>query len=383
MNNDIVVQPVEHSPLGPSGAPRWINCPGSVNASKGKTDEESVFAAEGSAAHWLADHCFKHNMHPMDFLGRIIVVGKHKFGVTEEFAGAVNEYLEWCAEVPADVSFSEIKVSYEEWVPGGFGWVDRGMIKDGLCTLRDLKFGKGVQVWAKDNEQLLMQALGVLGTHWMEDIQEFELGIHQPRLDHKDAWRISAADVRRWARATLVPVLEKIKAGTEFQAGEWCQFCKFKRDCAVRANVGLTVAFGNLDAPEPKSQILDPAEKAAILPKLGVIKSWLADFEKGVIADLVSGKDVGGWKLVEGRSNRAFSDKDAVVKRVSPDDAFEKKLRSPSQLEKLMGKPRFKKILGDLVVKPPGRPKLASPEDPRPAMTNLSQVDFTNLDDEE
>jgi len=378
-----VVKPVEHSPCGPSGAPRWINCPGSVNASKGKTDEESVFAAEGSAAHWLADWCWRTAAAPRDFIGDIIQVGKHKFGVTEDFADAVEDYLEWCAEVPADISFSETKVSYESWVPGGFGWVDRGMIKDGLCTLRDLKFGKGVQVWAKDNEQLLMQALGVLETHWMEDIQEFELGISQPRLDHRDTWRISRKDLVCWARATLPPVLEKINAGTEFQAGEWCQFCRFRRECAVRANVGLTVAFGNLDATEPVNPIMDPAEKAKILPKLAVIKSWLADFEKGVIADLVAGKDVGGWKLVEGRSNRAFANPDAVVKRISPDDAFEKKLRSPSQLEKLMGKPRFTKILGDLVVKPPGRPKLASPDDPRPAMTNLSQVNFTNLDDEE
>jgi len=214
----------------------------------------------------------------------------------------------------------------------------------------------------------------------MEDIQEFELGISQPRLDHRDTWRISRKDLVCWARATLPPVLEKINAGTEFQAGEWCQFCRFRRDCAVRANVGLTVAFGNLDATEPVNPIMDPAEKARILPKLAVIKSWLADFEKGAIADIVAGKQIGGWGLVEGRSNRKWSDPDAVARRIAPEDAFEKKLRSPAQLEKLIGKPKFSKVLGELVVKPPGRPVLVGPDDPRPRVTGQALVNFENLD---
>ena len=384
-----VVQPVAHSPLGPSGAPRWINCPGSVNASKGIVDEESVFAAEGTAAHWLADACFRKNAKAADYIGWIIEVGKHKFGVVEEFADAVQEYLDWCGEVPADVSISEAKVSYESWIPGGFGWVDRAMIKDGQCTIRDLKFGKGVQVWAKGNEQMLMQAIGMLETYWMEDIQEFELGIHQPRLDHKDTWRVSRAELLTWAKNTLVPTLAEIKVGRQFTPGEWCQFCKFKLSCAVRANVGLQNVFGNLDLATPADAVpvpqieMSPERKASILPLLATMKSWLADFEKGVIADLIAGKTLSGWKLVEGRANRKWSNPDAVAKRISPEDAFEKRLRSPAQIEKLLGKPKFSKVLGELVEKPPGKPKLAGPDDPRPPMTNLSEANFTDLDNEE
>lgn len=378
-----VVTPVEHSPLGPSGAPRWINCPGSVKASQGKTDEESVFAAEGTAAHYIADRCFRDGVKAATFVGDVVEVGKHKFGVTDDWAQHIQEYLDWCAEVKGDVEISEEKVRYDTWVRGGFGWVDRATIGAGRCTIRDLKFGKGVQVWAKENEQLLMQALGVLESYPFDDIDEFVLGISQPRLDHRDEWRISRADLLKWARETLVPAIEEIEKGEKFLAGEWCQFCRFKRDCAVRANVGLHAAFGDLDDPKPTSPLLTHDKKAAILPLLSTIRSWLSDFEEGVIADLIGGKDVGGWKLVEGRSNRGWSDPDKVAKRVSPEDAFEKSLRSPAKLEKLLGKAKFSKILGELVVKPQGRPKLAPPDDPRPAMTNISVADFTNLDQEQ
>jgi hypothetical protein len=179
----------------------------------------------------------------------------------------------------------------------------------------------------------------------------------------------------------LAPTLLKIAAGKEFQAGEWCKFCRFRRDCSVRAEVGLSNVFTSLAEPVPVVS-LTPERKAEILPLLDTIKSWLKDFEKGAIADLIAGKTLGGWKLVEGRSNRGWSDPNKVAPRISPDDAFIKKLRSPAQLEKLFGKPAFVKKLGDLVVKPPGKPKLVGPEDKRPAITNLSECDFSDLSEE-
>ena len=284
--------------------------------------------------------------------------------------------------MPAEISISETKVAYPSWIPGGFGWVDRAMLKDGRCTIRDLKFGEGVQVWAKDNEQLLMQALGMLDTYPYDEINEFELGIHQPRLDHKDVWVVSKADVIKWARAVLVSAVEEINRGERFVPGEWCQFCRFRKNCVVRANMGLQNVFGSLDEIEkPRSIEMTAEQKAKILPLLPAIKKWLTDFEAGAIADLIAGRAISGWKLVEGRSNRAWSNPDAVAKRVSPDDAFEKKLRSPAQLEKLLGKPKFSKILGELVVKPPGSPKLAPPDDPRPEITNLSNANFESLEE--
>jgi hypothetical protein len=376
------VKPVEHSERGPSGAPRWINCPGSVEASRGLEDTESEFAAEGTAAHYVADYCFHKNLPASAFIGVTIRTGGYSFKVDPEWADAIQDYLDWCDEVPVDVSVSETKVRYERWVPGGFGWVDRAMFKATRCTIRDLKFGKGVQVWAKENEQLMMQALGMLEEYPFDGIEEFELGIAQPRLDHKDTWVISTPDLLKWAQETIPGAL----TSKLFKPGEWCQFCRKRLTCAVRANVGLSNIFGNLDevgGSTPVAVEMTEARRLQILPLLPVIKSWISDFEKGVIHDLISGRTIGGYKIVEGRANRKFSDPDAVVKRVGPDLAFEKKLLSPSKMEKLMGKAKVLKLLGDLIDKPPGKPKLAPPDDPRPAMTNVSEAHFTNIDDEE
>lgn len=374
-------KPVDHSERGPSGAPRWINCPGSVEASRGLDDKETVFAAEGTAAHYIADLCFHTGKVANDFLGDVIHTGGFKFTVDAEWANAIQDYLDWCDEVPADVAVSETRVRYERYVPDGFGWVDRAMFKGTLCTIRDLKFGKGVQVFAKENEQLMMQAIGMLEEYPFDDIDEFELGIAQPRLDHKDTWRVSKKELLEWAEKTLPEALKS----NRFTAGEWCQFCRKRNTCAVRANVGITNIFGNLDevgGDTPVPVEMTPERRVKLLPLIGIIKSWISDFEKGAVLDLISGRDLGGWKLVEGRSNRVFIDGDKVVSRVGPDLAFEKKLNSPSKLEKLMGKKKFAERLGDLVDKPPGKPKLAPPDDPRPAMTNVSEANFTNIDEE-
>lgn len=375
-------KPVDHSERGPSGAPRWINCPGSVEFSRGAPDKETVFAAEGTAAHYIADLCFHQGYAANRFIGDVVHTGGFKFTIDAEWANAIQDYLDWCDEVDAEVSLSETRVRYERWVPGGFGWVDRSMFKGKLCTIRDLKFGKGVQVFAQENEQLLMQALGMLEEFPFDDIEEFELGIAQPRLDHKDTWRVSKADVLKWAEANVTPAL----VSKVLKAGEWCQFCRKKLTCEVRANVGLSQIFGNLDeigGGTPVPLEMSPAKRLKVLPLIGVIKSWIADFEKGAIQDCMAGKDLGGWGLVEGRSNRKFIDGDKVVARVGADLAFEKKLNSPSKLEKLMGKKKFAERLGDLVVKPPGRPTLASPEDPRPRMTLEAAAGFSSIDEQE
>lgn len=372
---DLTVTPGEHSALGPSSSERWINCPGSVKASEGLPDEESIFAAEGTAAHHMADLAYRANKPAKAYIGDRIIVGKRSFGVTEEFAGHIQEYLDWCAEVPGQ-HLSEVRVDYGF----GFGTIDRATLdsKTSVCTIRDLKFGKGVQVYAKENPQLMLYAFGVLQTFgWLYDIGGFNLGICQPRLDHKDEWYVSAKEVTDWVTVTLADAIIRVKQGTEFKSGDWCRFCRFRRDCAVRLNASTAAIFGDLDSPK---LLLTPEDKARVLPLLPSIKSWIADFEKGVIADLIAGAKIAGWKLVAGRSNRAWSDPDAVAKRISPEDAFKKELRSPAQIEKILGKPKFKKVLAELVVKPPGRPVLAAPDDPREPLDTTSISNFTDLD---
>lgn len=388
------VLPGEHSALGPSSAERWLNCPGSVRASEGIKDKESVFAAEGSAAHFLADHCFKEGKFAKDFIGAVIHVGTFSFKVDAEFAAAVQEYLDWCGEVDG-THLSEVRVNYADWIPGGFGTTDRVIFMlTRRCVIRDLKFGKGVQVYAMNNQQLMLYALGVLEEFgWAYDIDEFELGICQPRLDHKDTWVVSKEAILAWAERTFSCALEKIKCGTEFKAGAWCQFCRRKRDCAVRATQGLQEALADfvdldaLDAAKPKEiTTLTPEHKAKILPQLGVLKAWIKDFERGVVADLINGVKIGGWKLVHGRANRKWADPDTAVKAMENwhVDPWKRTLISPAQAEEQLGKKLFKTTdLPGRIIKPAGKPVLASPEDSRDPITNDALNDFTNLDDED
>lgn len=379
-----VVKPGEHSPLGPSSADRWINCPASVKATEGMPDKQSVFAAEGSAAHFIADLAVRSRVPAATYIGDIIAVGEHKFGVTAEWAAHIQDFLDWCAEIQGE-HYSEMRLHFDRWVPGGFGTTDRVIFRDSQCWLRDLKFGTGVQVFAKDNAQLMLYALGVLDSFdWAYNVEGFHLGIGQPRLDHKDEWFITTSDLLSWAAQTLPAAVQNVNLGKPFKAGSWCSknFCKIRTSCRHRAEqLTKDIIFEDLDKsivmPEPSAIHIDRSKYLGLIP---LLKTWIADLERGAVADLIAGKSIPGWKLVEGRSNRAWSNPDGVAKRISPDDAFEKSLRSPAQLEKLLGKPRFAKILGDLVHKPPGKPTLAPGSDPRDEMDTTSQVDFRDLD---
>ena len=338
-------------------------------------DTQSVYAAEGSAAHFIADLAHRQVLPASAYIGDLIKVGQYSFGVTAEWAAHIQDFLDWCGEIEGE-HHSEMRLHYDRWVPGGFGTTDRVILQDTKCWIRDLKFGTGQQVFAADNAQLMLYALGVLDSlDWMYAIEGFYLGIGQPRLDHKDEWFITTKDLLLWAHEKLPTAVQEVAEGKKFLAGPWCtkNFCKIRTSCRYRAEQLTDGIFADLDT----GLELDRAKYLARIPQL---KSWIADLERGAIADLVAGKKIHGWKLVEGRSNRAWTNPDNVARRISPDDAFEKSLRSPAQLEKLLGKQRFAKILGDLVHKPPGKPTLAPGDDSRDAMDMTSSVNFTDLD---
>ena len=373
----------EHSALGPSSSERWINCPGSVKASEGYADEESIFAAEGSAAHYMAEICYYSGVPATYYLGATIKVGKHEFVFDDEFAESVQEFNDWCAEAPGH-ELAEIRVDYEKWVPGGFGTLDRAKLDDGTCFVRDYKHGKGVQVYAEGNTQLMLYALGIYVAYsWLYDFKEFELGICQPRLDHKDTWTISVKRLLDWADNVLPAAYIQVQHGLVFKPGSWCKFCRRRYDCPVRAAAALeTLGFTDLDAPAPAEKA--PEQRAKILASLEWIKAWIKDFEKAAVADLIAGKKIGDWKIVEGRSNRVWNAEETeilnalLLRGAKQEDCYTKEFISPAAAEKIVGK----KKLDHLIRKPPGKPKLAPGSDKREAMTNASIEDFTNLDEE-
>jgi hypothetical protein len=402
----IEIEDHPHSDLGPSASERWLECLGSVLATRGMPDISSDYAIQGTAAHTVSEWCRQQNVRASKFLGTMVGVKTADRGIVlvecdQEMVDGVQAFVDFVNDLPGDAHF-ETRVHYEAWVPGGFGTSDDARIQDGVCTITDLKFGEGIQVFAKDNTQLMLYALGFFHDFGhLYDIKEFELIIFQPRLDHIDRWHISLADLLIWARDVAMPRAHMaLQPDAAFKAGDWCRFCKIKERCAARAESAMrTVAeeFDDLDEAAEKAQELEGegvAEGAAsllsneqiakLLPAIAGARAYFTAIEKLAMSEVQQGRAIGDYKLVEGRSNRAWdAPEEKVVKalkgaRVRTDDIYTKKLISPAQAEKLVGKTH--KIISELVKKPKGSPVLVPGSDPRPAMTVNAEDEFDDLD---
>ncbi len=406
MTTEIVIPKGEHSPLGPSSSKRWINCPGSVSASVGAPDDESVFAAEGTAAHYLSELARKENRPCIHWLETVLVSGKYKFTVDEEMAASAQEFVDWCEEI-GGVQLVEQRIDYSEDMPEStiaefgpaFGTLDDARLRDGVIPIIDFKHGKGVQEFAEWNTQLLLQALGVYRSfgHLFE-IKGFLLGICQPRLDHKDTWEISTEDLLKWAKR-LVGYGTAVEMGLEFKAGSHCQFCRIRKKCAVRANQLTSLMleegeFEDLDNLEVHAmraqnrlQHLTNEQIAKILPALGDFTKWIKDVQSRAISALIAKESVGGWKLVAGRSNRKVKDEKTWAEKLTSLEINPwkpAKVISPAEAEAELGKAEFARRfkLDEDFTKPQGKPKLAPADDKRKAIDTSSVNEFDDLDAE-
>lgn len=396
----LIAEPGEHSDLGPSSSDRWLNCPGSVKASKGISKPDTIYSAEGTAAHLLSEEARKANRPVIDWLDWQIKVGSFTFTVDEAMADAVQEFVDQCEEMPGAAVF-ESRVQYERWIPGGFGTNDDTRLAEPIATITDLKFGRGHQVFAKDNSQLKLYALGILEDYgYLYDIKSFRLFISQPRLNHRDEWEISSADLLAWADERLPRAVKEIEEGTKFAAGAWCAFCPIRKTCAVRANSVVSLMlqegeFEDLDNLEVHAlraqnrlQFITNEQIAKILPALGDFTKWIADVKARAISAIIAKEDVGGYKLVSGRSTRRVLDEKTWTEKLTTLDVNPwkpAKAISVAEAEKELGKKEFAQRfkLGEDFTKPPGKPSLAPADDKRPAMDTTSVNEFSDLDADE
>ena len=245
-----------HSPLGPSSGDRWINCPGSVNATRGIKDESSEFAAEGNFAHDIAEMARKKDVLATTFIGYKATVAGFEFECDKEMADHVQYFIEYVNQFECDENLNESRVRYDAWVEDGFGTLDAALLDDGLSIVVDLKYGKGIKVFAEDNTQLKLYALGIYQDYSeLYDIQRFRLCIVQPRLDHIDEWEISVEELLVWADEVVEPKADEALTDTaEFKAGSWCQWCKIKASCKTRADAMKASLFDEID------EVRDPNE---------------------------------------------------------------------------------------------------------------------------
>lgn len=378
-----------HAVLSASGAEKWLNCPPSARLEESYPDTSSPYAKEGTLAHEIAE--FKARNYFIETLPKRTFTSKlNKFKKDELYQNEMDEYTESYLEYIKEVAMKypskpyialEKKIDFSKYVPDGYGTCDCIMIHGNDMHIIDFKYGKGVQVSAENNSQLMLYALGALEAYSMlYQIETVHLSIFQPRLDNISCFEISAANLLSWAVGEVEPKAKLAYDGIgDFKAGEHCRFCKAQAQCRAKAESIISV-FPVKEEPA----LLTDDEIGLILAKAKELVSWSNAVEDYALNAILSGKEIQGWKAVEGRSVRVFSDADKAFEKIvesgTPEEMlYERKPLSLSQIEKLLGKKEFESIVSSFVIKPQGKPTLAPSDDKRPVF-NKADV-FENIID--
>lgn len=376
--------PIKHALLGASSAARWIACAPSARATENLPDEETKYAAEGTRAHELCEYTLRHNLagwkggkpfDPMyDWYGG-------EGTVTPEMLKAANQYVSfihdlWVGYAVRPMVFIEQEVDVSRWVPGGFGTCDCLMIGDGILHIIDFKYGQGVPVSPERNPQLMYYALGAYALfEGIEGIGTVCMSIVQPRMQEEpQTWELPLADLLTWAREVLQPAAELAWKGEGvYHPGGHCRFCKAYPSCrAWQKQYNPLAGF----EPYPEPATLSDEELGEWLQKLEGLAAYAKDLEEYAQQALMEGRSLPGWKLVQGRSTRKWTDQDAAFQQMEHDGIDEAMLytRAPISLtaaEKMIGKKKFAETMSAFITRAPGTPKLAAASDPRPAYNRL------------
>ena len=363
-----------HALLSASSSHRWLNCPPSARLCEGYDDKGSDFAAEGTDAHSLCEYKLKKalGLPAEDPTENLTWYESEMEDCANGYAAYVLELVEDAKKTcPDPVVLIEQRLDYSKYVEAGFGTGDCVIVADDTLNIVDYKHGRGVLVDATENPQMKLYALGALDLFdCLYDIRTVTMTIYQPRRANISVFTISTQDLLDWAEKILVPTAELAFNGDgEFHCGEWCQFCKAKADCRERARANLELARYEFRQPP----LLTDEEVESILAQIDDLVSWAEDIKAYALQAAISGKHWSGYKLVEGRATRKYTDDRAVAATVMAAgfDPYEKKLLGITAMTSLLGKKTFNDILGSLIAKPQGKPTLVPESDSRPAMTTI------------
>lgn len=365
--------PEVHSVLGASAADRWMNCTPSAQLTAGMEDETTTFAAEGTAAHALCEWKVRKALK--------MRAGRRPISDywTDEMEEFTDDYRDFIMDLVGQakltckdpVTLIEQHLDFSCYVPDGFGTGDFLLVADKELNVVDFKYGRGVAAYADHNPQMMLYALGALNLFdCLYDIEQVTMTIFQPRLSNISTWTISAEELYKWAEEVLKPKAELAAKGEgEFISGSWCRFCKARNTCRARAESFLELAKMEFQPPA----LLSDEEVAEVMEKADELSKWASDVMAYAQAEAIeNGKHWNGYKLVEGRSTRRFTDEKKVeeaAKGAGYTDIYNKSLITLTAFEKLMGKDTFKEVLGSFVTKPAGKLTLVPVSDKRPEVT--------------
>lgn len=387
--------PSKHAKLPPSSAERWINCPGSVALSAQLPPPgSSPYADEGTLAHAVAELKLRRNIGeitPKQYDKELAKLQENEYWcgemdeATDFYADTVIEHL---AAAGSDAELMiEQHFSLDKWVPESFGTSDAVVIGGSTIEVIDLKYGKGVKVSAEHNAQLRLYGLGASALFGgLYDFETVRYTIIQPRLDHVSTEEVPLSELLLWAEEDVAPRAVMALEGTDYMAcGDWCRWCPAKAICRKRAEYNLEIAKDDFKAPP----LLTDEEIGEVLGRAASVKKWVEDIQAYALEQALAGKHFDGWKLVEGRSIRKYADDLKVAEKLVAagyDEAmlYERKLYGITAMEKIVGKKKLTTTLGDLLIKPAGKPVLVPESDKREAIntTEAAKADFNNTDED-
>lgn len=384
--------PEIHAKLSASGAKKWLACPGSVVLENQIRDKPSEYAAEGTTAHALGEA--KIRLAIKEYTKAKYHKAVKDLQIDDDMEDYTDEYRDFVIErfnaakkdTPDAVLLLEQRLDFSGYVPEGFGTGDCIIIGNGTMEIIDLKYGKGVPVQAEQNPQMMLYALGALAAYdFLYDISSVSMTIYQPRINNIDTACLTVSELAEWGES-IKPIAQKAFTGTEeFCTGSHCDtgFCKARPVCRAYAEHKLSMA--RFDFAQPST--LTPEEIAEILDEADALAKWATLIKDYALDEaLHNGTEFPGYKVVEGRSNRAYTVDDSIItamliaKGYNEDDISPRKLKTVSNLEKYLGKKEFSAVLGEYIVKPAGKPTLVPETDKRPAFTSADAAmkDFEN-----
>ena len=415
--------PDVHALLSASSSKQWLHCPPSVRLQENFPNESSVYAAEGTYAHEVCEYKVR------KYLKERVKRPQSEEYDTEEIEQITDVYAEFVITIIEKMkengceplAFVEERVDYSHIAPSGFGTADMLIIgKDeqgrGILHVCDFKTGAGVFVDADHNSQMMLYAIGALAAYgFLYDIEIVRMSIIQPRLDNISTFECSRQELEDWGESIRPTALLAYEGKGEQHPGDWCRFCRAKPVCKACADEALALCredFLDLDArafddTAEESDMTAPyeadtqtavfkqpglipiSELAEILPTLNRISSWIEAVFAFVSSEAINhGVPIPGYKVVEGRSKRVFTDTKAVADTAVANgytDLYKQSLITLTEFEKMMGKKKFNELLGEYVAKPPGKLALVPESDPREPvdLTATPDQEFTALPDEE
>ena len=387
-----------HAKLSPSGAHRWMACPGSVNLEAPFPDTSSVYAAEGTVAHDVAAQCLIDSRDPASFIGDVMEVDGFTFTVDKAMADYVADYVKLVRDLAKGKTLyaeSKVPIGHLTGEEGATGTSDAVIIDvaERNLSIVDLKYGMGVTVEANDNPQLMMYALGALEMYnILCDFDTVSMYIHMPRLNYVAECHISTEELLKFG-ATVWQAASRTRSEVTYTTpGEkQCRFCKAKATCPALRTAMAEIVDGTSAAtidefadlvPEVPNMETGDNYLSIAMSKVGLIEDWCKGVRAEVERRLLAGQKVDGFKLVEGRrGNRKWSDEaevEALLKsfRMRQDEMYDMSLISPTKAEKMFkSNPKRWEKVEALTSRSDGKPSVAFASDKRSEMTVQSVAD--------